>query len=467
MDQAINMATADVLESLQGDAADATEKIAAEIRALTPKTLEQFERARRVVPDGFTRARFFWPTPLYMDRGAGSRIWDVDGREYIDCLMGFGAMLLGHCHPKVQEALRRQLDRGWHYGTAVVGESELAETIVENVPGAEKVMFLNSGTESTLGAIRIAVAATGRRKIAKFEGGWHGWNDFLLHSKHAKGPVESPETVVETLGISQSIRPDMVALPYNDPAAIARIREEKDELACVVMEGVLGSAGAIPADPQWARDVRKVCDECGVVLVLDEVITGFRLGPNGVAGRLGIQGDLTTLGKAIGGGLPIGAICGRADLMDYNIPNERGERVLLAGTFSGNPLSVAAGNAQLEVLLAGGVHDQLEQLGNQLRDGVAQALVDTGVRGTVTGAGALWGLHLETDTPPTSVRGSAGFVNTAAYPLTGYLSREGVLMQAPIHQGFLSAAHTPEDIDAVIAAHATAFAAMKQDGVVA
>jgi glutamate-1-semialdehyde 2,1-aminomutase len=469
MDQAINMATQDILEQLQDvGAADATEKIAAEVRALTPKTLEQFERARKVVPDGFTRARFFWPTPLYMERGAGSRIYDVDGREYIDCLMGFGAMLVGHCHPKVQEAIRERLDLGWHFGTAVQGESELAELIVEHVPGAEKVMFLNSGTESTLGAVRIAVAATGRRKIAKFEGGWHGWNDFLLHSSHhAKGPVEAPETVVETLGISQSIRPDMLTLPYNDPAAIARIHAEKDELACVVMEGVLGSAGAIPADPQWAQDVRRACDECGVVLVLDEVITGFRLGPNGVAGKLGIEGDLTTLGKAIGGGLAIGAICGRAELMDYNIPNAQGRRVLMAGTFSGNPLSVAAGKAQLEVLLSGGVYEQLEERGNALRTGIAQALLDTGVRGTVTGAGALWGLHLETDEPPRSVRGSAGFINTAAYPLTGYLVREGVLMQAPIHQGFLSAAHTPEDIEAVIEAHRASFSAMKQDGVVA
>jgi glutamate-1-semialdehyde 2,1-aminomutase len=201
-------------------------------------------------------------------------------------------------------------------------------------------------------------------------------------------------------------------------------------------------------------------------LVVDEVITGFRLGASGVAGRLGIKGDLTTLGKAIGGGLAIGAICGRADLMDYNIPNEQGRRVLMAGTFSGNPLSVAAGRAQLEVLLSEGVYEQLEERGNALRAGIAQALVDTGVRGTVTGAGALWGLHLETDVPPTNVRGSAGFINTAAYPLTGYLGREGVLMQAPIHQGFLSAAHTPEDIEAVVAAHATSFAAMKQDGVV-
>ncbi len=468
MDQAINMAPREILEQLEdAGAADATEKIAAEIRALTPKTLEQFERARRVVPDGFTRARFFWPTPIYMERGAGSRIWDIDGREYIDCLMGFGAMLLGHCHPKVQAAVRERLDLGWHFGTSVRGESDLAELIVEHVPGADKVMFLNSGTESTLGAVRIAVAATGRRKIAKFEGGWHGWNDFLLHSSHhAKGPVESPETVVETLGISQAIRPDLVTLPYNDQAAVDRIYAEKDELACVVMEGVLGSAGVIPAEREWAQAIRRACDDCGVVLVLDEVITGFRLGPNGVAGRLGIEGDLTTLGKAIGGGLAIGAICGRAELMDYNIPNAQGRRVLLAGTFSANPLSVAAGRAQLEVLLEGGVYEHLEEIGDTLRTGIAQALVETGVRGTVTGAGPLFGLHLETDEPPRSVRGSAGFINTAAYPLTGYLVREGVLMQAPIHQGFLSAAHTKEDVEAVIEAHRASFAAMKEDGVV-
>jgi glutamate-1-semialdehyde 2,1-aminomutase len=468
MENALNMATPDILESLQGEAADATEKIAAEIRALTPKTLEIFEHARRVVPDGFTRARFFWPTPIYMDHGVGSHIFDVDGREYVDCLMGFGAMLLGHCHPSVQDALRKQIERGWHYGTAVREESEVAEIIVEHVPAAEKVMFLNSGTEATLGAVRLAVAATGRRKVAKFEGGWHGWHDWLLHSSHAaRGPAESPETVIETLGIPESIRPDLLTLPYNDSAAITLIREHKDELACVVMEGVLGSAGAIPAEAQWARELRAACDECGVVLILDEVITGFRLGASGAAGMLGIHGDLTTLGKSIGGGLPIGAICGPAELMDYTIPNEQNKRVLLAGTFSANPLTLAAGKAQLEVLLSGDVYDQFEELGTTLRQGITQALTETGVRGTVTGAGPLWGLHLETDTPPTSVRGSAGFINTAAYPLTGYLLREGVLMQAPVHQGFLGTAHTHADIEAVIAAHVRSFAAMKADGVVA
>jgi glutamate-1-semialdehyde 2,1-aminomutase len=203
-----------------------------------------------------------------------------------------------------------------------------------------------------------------------------------------------------------------------------------------------------------------------VVLVLDEVITGFRLGASGAAGMLGIHGDLTTLGKAIGGGLPIGAVCGRADLMDYTIPNSDGKRVLLAGTFSANPLSLAAGMAQLEVLLEGSAYEQFEQLGTALRDGVSNALRETGVRGTVTGAGPLWGLHLETDEPPTSVRGSAGFINTAAYPLTGYLLREGVLMQAPVHQGFLGAAHTAEDVEAVVAAHQAAFTSMKDDGVV-
>lgn len=466
MERTMNMAPTDVLESMRPAAADATDKIASEIRALTPKSAELFETARRVVPDGFTRARFFWPTPIYMDHGVGSHIFDVDGREYIDCLIGFGAMLAGHCHPAVEEAIRQQVPRGWHFGTAVRGESELAETLVEHVPGADKVMFVNSGTEATLAAVRLAVAATGRRKVAKFEGGWHGWNDWLMHTSHShEGPVEHPEVVFETLGLAQGMKPDLVTLPYNNRAAIDRIYEEKDSLACVIMEGVLGSAGAIPADPQWAQEVRAACKACGIVLILDEVITGFRLGADGAAGMLGIEADLTTLGKAIGGGLPIGAVCGRADIMDLTIPPDRGKRVLFAGTFSGNPLTLAAGQAQLSVLLADGVYDHLRHIGDMLRTGVANALAETGVRGTVTGVGPLWGVHLETDVAPRDVRGSAGFINTAAYPLTGYLLREGVLMQAPIHQGFLSAAHTTEDIEAVIAAHTASFSAMKEDGV--
>jgi glutamate-1-semialdehyde 2,1-aminomutase len=444
------------------------EQAASEISALTPRTAEAFTRAKRVVPGGFTRAAFFWPTPLYLQRGYGARVVDLDGREYIDALMGFGVMILGHRHPAVTDAVQKQLERGTHFGVATAVEAELAELIVANAPGVDKVLFVNSGSEATLGAVRLALAATGRTKVAKFDGGWHGWGDSLLHSSHgARGSTPDIRPSFDTFGegIPSSVRANLAVLPFNDPGAIQRIRDEHDELACVVVEGVQGAAGCIPADPTWAKRLREVCDECGVLLILDEVITGFRLGPAGAAGHFGITPDLTTFGKAIGGGLPIGAIGGRSELMDQVIPDASGNRVLLAGTFSANPLSLSAGKAQLEFLLAdAGNYERLNDLGARVRRTVQEAADASGLAATVTGAGSLWGLHLETTQPPTSVRESAGFAHTPARPLAGYLLREGVLMQAPIHQGFLSLAHDEKDIGTIAEAHHASFEAMKQAG---
>lgn len=422
--------------------------------------------ASSTVPGGFTRGRFFWPTPIYIDRGEGPFVWDIDGRRYIDCLLGFGTMVLGHRPSSVIAAVERQLEKATHFGTATEAERDLAARIVTSVRGAERIVFFNSGTEATLAALRIARAATGKVKVAKFEGGWHGWHDYLLHSfaSHS-GPEQRPDAVPDSLGIPTEMQDVVISLPFNHPAAFDLIEEYADDLACVIFEGVQGSAGGLVADTSWAQRLQHTCEQANVLLVCDEVITGFRLGPDGVAGRLGIEPDLTTLGKAIGGGFPVGALTGRVGFLDLVQPNASGEQVLLAGTFSANPVTMVAGKAQLDALLDDpGAFELLDALGERMRNGLIEAMREAGVQGSVAGAGSIWGLHLGSSVRPRSVRDQPAGDCVAGRLLAGRLLGEGVLMAAPVHLGFLSTSHTERLVDEVIAAHGRAFAKMKADG---
>jgi glutamate-1-semialdehyde 2,1-aminomutase len=279
------------------------------------------------------------------------------------------------------------------------------------------------------------------------------------------GELERPRTIPGSKGIPGVVPGNVLTLPYNHDAALSLIRENAQDLACVVMEGVQASAGSTVADRGWAQAVEETCRDEGVVFVLDEVVTGFRLGASGAAGVLGLEPDLVTLAKTIGGGFPIGAVGGRTDLLETTLPDERRERVLVAGTFSGNPMSTAAGLAQLRFLTEDPSHyEHMDAIGERLRSGIRRALDDAGVRGHVTGIGPLWGLHLGTTQHPTTVRESEGFAETGGLALAGYLLREGVLQSAPVHNGYLSAVHTDEDVDVVVEAHRKALRAMVDDG---
>ena len=350
-------------------------------QGFAPKSFEHYEKARRLIPHGATRNRFWWPIPLYIDHAKGAYAYDLDGREYIDCLLGFGPMILGHRHPEVLEATQRQLLRGTQFGAPPPEELGLAEQIVASVPNAGWVVFVTSGTEATLAALRIARAATGRTKVAKFEGGWHGWHDLVLQSFYAThGRVESPDSVADSLGIPGAISEQVVTLPFNHPAAFDRIRDEAAELACVIVEGLQGSAGALVGSQSFITELREVCSQLGILLIFDEVITGFRLGPGGSAATYGVKPDLTTLGKAIGGGQPVAAVVGSPELFDlmhagadaggsHESTGATGAKeVVLGGTFSANPLGMAAGHAQLDVLLRDGeTYATLDRLGERMR----------------------------------------------------------------------------------------------------
>jgi glutamate-1-semialdehyde 2,1-aminomutase len=431
-----------------------------------PRSLAHYRKTKRIVPRGNSRGRFWWPFPMYMLRGEGAYMFDIDGHEYIDCNIGFGTLILGHAHPEIQAAVRHQAPKGLMYGSPAVEEQRLAERIVSNVPGADWVLFVGSGTDATLTALRIARAARGRDKIAKFEGGWHGWHDYAMQSFYrAEGNVEKPTSVPDSDGIPPSLSDLVVTLPYNHSASFTRIREEADSLACVIVEAVQGGAGSLPADRDFLQTLRQTCAETGVLFVLDEVITGFRFGPAGAAGLYGLTADLTTLGKVIGGGMPAGAVCGSAELADLVHGRLPGRLPIVAGgTHSANPMTMVAGDAQLDVLLRDDTrYEHLNLLGERMREGLRTVIEECNVQAQITGVGSMFGL-LFVPAVPKSRRDLVGINEEAALALPSYLLREGVLMIAPIHNSFVSVAHTKDDVDVVIEAHAKALNSMRADG---
>jgi glutamate-1-semialdehyde 2,1-aminomutase len=430
-----------------------------------PLGLAHHERASRVLPRGTTRARFWEPMPIYVEKARGAYLTDVDGRDYCDFNLGQGALVLGHAHAAVVAALEAQLEKGTHFGPPTHNRMELAELIVDSVPGADRVAFVNSGTEATMGALRIARKATGRSKVGKVEGGWHGANEFVLHSfMTLSGDAARPDANLDSIGVSSVATENVVVLPFNDERAFDRIREARDELACVIVEPVLGGGGCLPADPSYLQGLRTVCTEIGAVLILDEVITGYRLGPRGAAGRYGVTGDLTTLGKAAGGGQPIGVICGRGDLMDKTMwpdSGSPGDAVFAGGTFSGNPMTMAAGVAMVGELVHHAEHyERLEELGERLRIGLRRVVSDLGLAVFVTGVGSMVGVHF-TQATPSNERDLVSSNHLAARLLRVYLELDGFVSRG---MSFLSTAHTEEDVDRLVAAFERALHRLRAEG---
>jgi glutamate-1-semialdehyde 2,1-aminomutase len=440
----------------------------AELRAALPKSAARLERSS-LRPALWTTRERFWSMPIYVDRGVGSHVVDVDGRDYIDCNMGHGPLILGHCHPRVVAAIDEQLARGNHFGPPSVHEMELAELIVRGIPGGERVAFMNSGTEAAMAAVRIARAATGRRVVAKCEGGLHGSYEPLRHSVLSfTGAPARPEPSPDVAGMPPSLSADVLVLPFNDEVAFDLVRQAGERIACVVVEPLQGSAGTLPPSPGFLQGLRKACDEVGAIFVMDEVITGFRLGPRSGAGRFGVRADLTVLGKAVGGGLPIGAVCGSARLVDLTAaPPEHpaNEAVVVGGTFSGNPLTSVAGVAQLcELLEQPDSYERLDALGERMREGLSKVLAEEGVRGFVTGMASIWGGPYFTDELPTTYRGVATADQIAGRLLSIYLLLDGVLVTSPSHLNFVSTVHTEEEVDTVVEAYRRALARLLREG---
>jgi glutamate-1-semialdehyde 2,1-aminomutase len=424
-----------------------------------PRSSELFERAERILVGGVNspvRAfRGVGGTPLVIDHARGSRLWDVDGREYIDYVCSWGALILGHAHPDVVAAVAEQAARGTSYGMLSPLEIELGEQIAGALPSIERIRFVSSGTEATMSAIRAARGFTKRDLILKFEGGYHGHSDSFL--------VDAGSGLA-TLGISSSAGvPDAFAkltlnAPYNDLAAVETIfRAQAGKIAAVIVEPVAANMGVAPPVNGFLEGLADVARRDGALLIFDEVITGFRLAPGGAQNLYNIRPDLTTLGKIIGGGLPVAAYGGRREIMEMVAPLGP---VYQAGTLSGNPLAMRAGLATLPKLAAAGFYDSLNRKTQRLADGLRGALADSGVRGQVNVAGSLLTLFFTAE--PVRDYAAAKKCDTARFAafFREMLARGIFLPPSQFEALFVSAAHTDADIDATIAAAAESLAAI-------
>ncbi len=416
-------------------------------RSTTPKSRELHERAVAVMPGGTTRTTtFFAPYPLYIERGEGCHIWDADGTERIDMLGNYTAMILGHAHPKIVEAIRTQAARGTAFAAANRAEVELATLLCERVPSLDAVRFCNSGTEATMFAMRLARAFTGRPKIARMEGGYHGTHDYAEVSTHpdvaAAGPAEAPVAQPDSIGTPEWALDQVVVLPYNNPdAAEAIIRREAGELAAVILEPIIGAGGVIAATPAFLQRLRAVTQELGILLIFDEVIS-FRVGPGGAQEMYGITPDLTTLGKIIGGGLPVAAFGGRQDVMELLDPR-RQPNLAQGGTYNGNPLGMAAGLAAMKELTPD-VYAELNRKGERVAEQLSEVFASHDVPAQVNGVGSLLAMHFS-DKPVVDYRSVAATDKRKMRDLFLGLVNHGALM-APRGMAAIS---TPMDEDVI------------------
>ncbi|MDH5266683.1 MAG: aspartate aminotransferase family protein [Candidatus Bathyarchaeota archaeon] len=410
----------------------------------TSKSKALYERAKKVLPAGVSYGiRYFEPYPFYTAKAKGSKLYDVDGNEYIDFWLGHTALILGHSPSAVVDAVKRQLENGTHYGTSHELEIELAEQVVKMVSGAEMVRFTNSGTEANMYATRLARACTGRSKVAKFEGGWHGGYDALHVGVHY------PFNIPESAGLTVGTLHDTILLPFNDFEGVKE-RLKNEEVASIVIEPVLGAGGGIPAEKEFLKGLREFCDEKGILLIFDEVITGFRLAPGGAQQYYGVTPDITVFGKVLGGGFPIGAFCGPRKIMERldTRAYERPHYSFHGGTFAANPITMTAGLATLKILEDGELINKLNRVGDKIREQLREILEAHGVDVQVTGASSLFNIHFTRE----EVKDANAAFKADRKKLIDYhlrLIANGVFF-LPTHTGALSTAHSEADMEKML-----------------
>ena len=381
-------------------------------------------------------------TPFFVARGQGSRLWDVDGKEYIDYVASWGPLILGHAHPEVVEFVSQVAARGTSFGAPTELEVELAKKVVEAVPSIEMVRFVNSGTEATMSAMRLARGYTGRDKIVKFEGCYHGHVDYLL-AKAGSGVLTF--SLPGTPGVPQDFTRHTLLATFNDLDSVERLfNEVGEEIAAVIVEPIMGNAGVIPPVPGFLEGLREITREHGALLIFDEVITGFRVSYGGAQELYGVTPDLTCLGKVIGGGLPVGAYGGRREIMEHVAPLGP---VYQAGTLSGNPLAMAAGLKTLEILGRPGTYEQLEERAASLEKGMREALDRKGLPGAINRVGSMMCLFF-TEEEKVETYAQALTSDTQRYSRYFWAMQEGGVNLAPsqFEAAFVSTAHTEEDI---------------------
>ena len=422
-----------------------------------------FSRARQVIPGGVdSPVRAFGAVggePPFIDHGSGPWIFDIDGNRYVDMVLSWGPLILGHAHPDVVQAVADAAARGTSFGAPTEGETELASLIASALPSVEEVRFVSSGTEAVMSALRLARAATGRTKVLKFSGSYHGHSDSLLVDA---GSGALTLGVPSSPGVPAAFVGDTLLCPYNDLAAVqALFAEQGREIAAVVVEPVAGNMGLVPAVDGFLAGLRQLTQAAGALLVFDEVITGFRVAWGGAQVLYGIEPDLTCLGKVIGGGLPLAAYAGRRELMEQVAP---AGPVYQAGTLSGNPVAVQAGLTTLKQLQHSGAYERLAYLGERWRSGLEEAAHAADVEVTVNGIGSTSTLFFR----PGPVRNlaDASDSDTGRYArwFHGMLDRGVYLSPSQFETQFISLAHTEAEIDGALAAARQAFPLVSAQG---
>ncbi len=415
-----------------------------------------FDRARELMPGGVNspvRAfRAVGGVPRFIARGAGARVWDVDGHELIDFIGSWGPMILGHAHPAVVAAITRQAQEGTAFGAPTALEVRMAERLTTLVPSIEVVRMVNSGTEATMAALRVARGVTGRPGVIKFEGCYHGHGDsFLVKAGSGAATFGTPDSP----GVTDATARDTVTARFNDLSSVrAAFTAHPGSIAALIVEPVVGNMGVVTPRPGFLDGLRELCSAEGALLIFDEVMTGFRVARGGAQERYGIRPDLTTLGKIVGGGLPVGAYGGRRDLMERVSP---AGPIYQAGTMSGNPLSMAAGLATLDVIAADPqFYARLEAMGAALEDGLSAAAARTGAPCTIARVGSMWTLFFTPDRVDDWTGAARADVARFARFFQAMLARGIVLAPSQFEANFISAAHTPGDIETTIAAAAAA-----------
>lgn len=424
---------------------------------MTSKNQQLFEKSQQLIPGGVNspvRAfRSVGGTPVFFKKGLGSRLWDVDGKEYIDYINSWGPMILGHAHPEVIKAVQDVATNSLSFGAPTGLELEIAELINKLVPSMEQVRLVSSGTEATMSAIRVARGFTNRSKIVKFEGCYHGHSDALL-VKAGSGLLTFGEP--SSAGVPAEVAAHTLTLEYNNTAQLKQLFETiGNEIACVIIEPVVGNMNLVVPHMEFLQALRELCTKHGTVLIFDEVMTGFRVHLGGAQALYNIKPDMTTLGKVIGGGLPVGAFGGRKDIMQCLAPLGA---VYQAGTLSGNPVAVTAGLATLKQIQVPGFHDKLAVQTKKLVDGLVAAAKEAGVVFSAQNVGGMFGLYFSEKCP--SSFAEVMLTDKESFNKFFHLMLDAGIYLGPsaFEAGFVSIAHTDEDIALTVAAAKKAFA---------